>query len=286
MNIPRNLMCALFLIPGLVYADKVRPPTLGNFALPTSQQPGPLVSFGENIIDKGQAQLFVFADVFIGKNSCLTDVVPGILYGITNDLSFFFNVPFSPGNKDRDKHSSGIEDIFAQFEYAFYNGINSNSVNQATIVANIAFPTGSSSKDPPTGFGSSSFFLGATFNHTAIDWFIFTSPGAIFTTSRHGTKFGDHFLYQFGFGRNIPSPAGWIFAWVLEFDGQYSWKDKIKGCTDPDSGGNTIYMTPSIWISSRRIILQFGAGYPIVQHLFGDQPKKFVSFDFDFGVTF
>ena len=235
------VLSILFLIPSLIYAkgsDRIEPQELGNFSLRGSQQPGPLVSFGENIIDKGQVQSFLFADAFIGKNNHLTDVIPSILYGITDDLSFFFNVPFSPGNKAQNNHSSGLEDIFAQLEYAFYTATSSYSANQATLVANVTFPTGSSSKIPPTGFGSNSFFIGATFNHMAIDWFFFTSPGVLLTTLKHGTQFGNQFLYQLGFGRNIPSLSGWIFAWMVEFDGLYSWKNKIKGNIDPNSGGN------------------------------------------------
>jgi hypothetical protein len=297
----------LFLIPCLIYTEKTHlektthqscykedknnkkneePIPFGNFSLPTSQQPGPLASFGQNILDKGQTQIFLFADAFIGKNSYLTDIFPSVLYGITNDLYFFFNVPFSPGNKDRDNHSSGLEDIFAQLEYTFYLKKTSHTVDQATIVANVTFPSGSISKIPPTGFGSNSFFIGATFNHMEINWFFFTSPGAILTTSKHGTKFGNQFLYEFGIGRNISSPSGWIFAWMVELDGLYSWKNKFHGITDPNSGGNIIYITPSIWISSKRLILQFGPGYPIVQHLFGNQSKKFLSFDFNLGITF
>lgn len=280
----------LFLIPTLIYAQKseenIKQPALGNFSLPPSQQPGPLVSFGENVIDKGLVQLYLFADAFIGKNSYSIDLVPGILYGITDRFSFFFNLPFAPRDKDGKHHSSGMEDIFAQFEYAFYLKNDSHSATQATIVADVFFPTGSSTKNPPTGFGSTSFFVGATFNRTLIDWFFFTSPGAVLTTEKHETQFGNQLLYQFGLGRYIPSPTGWIFAGMVEFTGQYSWKDKIKGRTDPDSGGNVIYITPSIWISSKKIILQFGAGYPLVQNLFGHQSKKLLSLDFNFGYTF
>lgn len=294
MGILRAVFSRIFFVffsfPGLVFTDDQTiadpPPPIGNFALPTSQQPGPLVGFGENIIDKNQVQLFVFADAFIGKNSYATDAIPSLLWGIRDDLSFFFNVPFALRDKDRGNHSSGIEDIFAQLEYAFLIKKHSHSVDQATLVANVTFPTGSSSKNPPTGFGSTSFFIGTTFNHTGIDWFFFTSPGAVLTTTtKHGTKFGDQILYQFGLGRNIPSPTGWIFAWMVELDGLYAWKNKIKGHTDPDSGGNVIYITPSLWFSSKRLILQFGAGYPVVQHLFGHQSRKFLSFDFNFGVT-
>ncbi len=284
------VLSTLLLISSPIYAERSqeipKPLPLGNFSLPPSQQPGPLVSFGENILDKGLAQLYLFADAFIGNNNYSADIIPSILYGITDQLSFFFNVPFAPRDKDGKHHSSGIEDIFAQFEYAFYTKSNSYSSDQATVVANIFFPTGSSTKNPPTGFGSTSFFIGATFNRMLIDWFFFTSPGAILTTQKHETQFGNQLLYQFGVGRYIPSPTGWIFASMVEFTGQYSWKDKIKGRTDPDSGGNVIYITPSIWISSKKIILQFGAGYPVVQNLFGHQTKKFLSLDFNFGYTF
>lgn len=285
-----QLLWFLFFIPSLIFAkepdEELEPDAIGNFALPFSQQPGPLVSFGQNIIDKGQVQLFIFGDAFIGDDSYLTDITPGIVYGITDDLSLFFNVPLSPGNKDGDFHSAGLEDLFVQFEYAFFTKKTSDTINQATIVANVTFPTGSSSKNPPTGFGSTSFFVGSTFCHMKTDWFFYTSPGAVLTTSRHGTKFGDQLLYEFGLGRNIPSPCGWIFAWQIEFDGLYAWKDRIKSTTDPNSGGNVIYITPSLWASTENLILQLGTGYPALQHLNGKQSKKFLSVVFNFGITF
>jgi len=278
----------LLLISNLAHADKSdqKPAELGNFSLPTSQQPGPFVCFGENIIDQGQTQLFIFGDAFIGKNSHTTDVFPSVLYGIRDDVSFFLTLPFSPGNRDGDHHSCGFEDVFAQGEYAFYVRKTSDCVDQATVVANVAFPTGSSRKNPPTGLGSTSFFLGATFNHMTVDWLFFASPSVVLTTSKKGSKSGNQFWYQGGIGRNIPSPSGWIFAWMVEWDGIYAFRNKIKGRSHANSGGNTIYMTPSIWISSKRVILQVGAGYPIVQHLFGRQSRKFMSVNINVGVTF
>jgi hypothetical protein len=283
----KRLASILFFLPCLYGQETEHAPGAGgNLALPTSQQPGPLLAFGENILDQNQVQIFLAANTFLGNTSYSTNVSPGVVWGITNDLSLFVNVPISLRNKDRHHHSSGLQDFFAQLEYTFYNGEKPNRTNQATFVANVTFPTGSSTKNPPTGFGSTSFFLGTTFNHTEIDWLFFLSPGVQLTTSNHRTKFGDQIFYQFGFGRNIPSPSGWIFAWMVEFDGLFAWKNKIKGLTDPDSGGNVIYVTPSIWISSKNLIIQLGAGYPVVQHLFGDQSKKYLSLDFNFGVTF
>ena len=82
----------LFVVPSLIYAS---PPAEVNFSLPVSQQPAPLVSFGELLIGKGVVQLYLFADAFIGKNNYLTDVFPFVLWGIRDDLAFSFFAPFS-----------------------------------------------------------------------------------------------------------------------------------------------------------------------------------------------
>lgn len=263
-----------------------KPPKIGNFALPTSQQPAALFGFGGNIIDKDEIQIYFFADEFRGKKRIVTDLIPSVLFGITENLSIFFNFPFTPIMEDGVHKSSGLEDSFVQLEYAFYNKSTTTYVDEATIVANITFPTGSSKKNPPTGFGAPSFFLGATYYHVLVDWFVFTAPGAVLTTSDHGTKFGDQFLYQFGIGRNIPSPKGWTYAWMVEIDGQYSKKNRIDGVIDNNSGGNALYVTPSIWISSKKMLLQFGVSLPINQNLFGKQRKFDYALNFNFAWSF
>lgn len=254
--------------------DTEQPPKVGNFALPTSQQPGPLVSFGENIIDKNETQLFLFADDYSGVNEHYIDLVPAILYGITNNLSIFINAPYAPSYKMGQHESSGFEDAFAQLEYAFYNKSSSSYVDQATIVANVSAPTGSAQKKPPTGVGALSYFLGATYNRTSVDWFIFGSPGAVITSVNNGTKFGNSYLYQFGFGRNIANINGWLLAWMTEIDGTYSQRNIINGVTDSNSGGNIVYITPSIWASTKKFLFQFGVGFPATQNLYGNQPKE------------
>jgi len=266
--------------------EKEEPPSIGNFSLPASQQPYGLFAFGGNIIDKSEVQLFFFADDFEGKDKVIIDLIPSVLFGITEDCSIFFTFSFTPELRDGNQKSSGLEDFFTQLEYAFYNKKTSDYVDQATLVGNITIPTGSIRKNPPTGFGSPSFFLGWTYCRMMVNWFVFTSEGAILTTSDRRAKIGDQFLYQFGFGRNIPSPPGWIYAWMVEIDGQYNKKNRIHGNIDPNSGGNTIYATPSLWISSKDILLQFGVSFPINQNLFGKQNKFDYALNFNFGWSF
>lgn len=275
---------ALFI--ALLSGKEEEPPKIGNFALPTSQQPAGLFAFGGNIIDQGEVQLFFFADDFIGKKKIIVDLIPSVLWGIRDDLSIFYGVPLTPLVKDGRKQSRGLEDFFVQLEYAFYNKSTFTYVDQATVLGNIATPTGSILKKPPTGFGGVSFFLGSTFYRTWVDWLVFVAPGVILTTSDRGTKYGDQFLYQMGFGRNIPSPKGWIYAWMIEVDGQFNKKNRIEGLIDHHSGGNAIYVTPSLWISSKEMLLQFGVSLPINQNLFGKQRKFDYALNLNFAWSF
>lgn len=279
---------ALLFFPVLFYGktgdqeEEAKTVPLGNFALPVSQQSSPLVSFGENIINKGQVQLFLFADAYIGKDNYYTEGVPSLLYGLKDNFSIFLNVPFSPQNKYGRSHSSGMEDVFLQLEYAFYSQGTSIYQNQAIVVGNVTFPTGSASKKPPTGWGASTYFLGGTFNHMREHWFFFTSYGGVIATANHGKGFGNQVLYEAGFGRNFPSPKGWIFAWMTEFDGIYSGHGKKI----PNSGGNTIYITPSLWASSEHFLFQLGVEVPFIQNLFEHQLKDYAVIDFNCAYTF
>lgn len=265
---------------------KEEPPKIGNFSLPASQQPAALFGFGGNIIEKNEIQIYFFADALIGRKIDTVDLIPSILFGITDYCSIYFNAPFTPLLRNDGSRSRGFQDFFIQMEYVFYEKKTCTYSDQATLVGNITFPTGSTKKNPNTGFGSPSFFLGATYCHTLIEWVVFTSHGAILTTSDHGTKFGDQFLYQFGFGRTLPSPEGWIFASMLEVDGQYNKKNRIHGHSDLNSGGNTIYVTPSLWFSTKELLIQFGVSFPINQNLFGNQNKYDYVINFNFAWSF
>ncbi len=255
-------------------SESAEPPKIGNFALPGSQQPGPLVGFGQNILDKHETQLTLSASDYAGIDKHFIDLTPSVVYGITDKLSVSVNVPYAASFKTGPDHSTGFEDASTQVEYAVYNKSTSRFEDQATLLGGISVPTGSTQKMPQTGLGSPSFFLGTTFDRTYVKWFVFAAPGAELTTNDDGTQFGNNYLYQMGFGKNITNVNGWILAWMTEVDGTYTQKDVINGITDPDSGGNVIYATPSFWASTKQFIFQFGVGLPISQNLNGDQTRE------------
>lgn len=268
--------------------DKEETVKIGNLSLRSSQQPGHLVGLGNNIIDKGDLVISLQADVFVGNNTYRSDISPTLLYGITDNFSIYMNipVPYSPGNKEGDEHSSGIEDMFLQFEYAFYERECKFFTEELTIIANVTFPTGSGLKFPPTGFQACSFLIGSAYDYLGVEWSFFGATAFVFPLKEDGVRFGNQYIYQLGFARNICSPPGWIYAWVMEFTGLYAWRNTFDNQVDPNSGGNVIWWTPSLWISSHHTIFQIGVGTPVVQHWFGDQEKEFLSFFVNFAYTF
>lgn len=252
---------------------KDKPPKIGNFALPASQQPSTLFGFGGNIIEEGEVEFSIFSDDLIGRRRTSIDIVPSLLYGITDNLSILFLMPSTPAYRDLCDRSRGLEDFIIQSEYAFYNKATTTYTDQATVLASLVIPTGSSTKMPPTGIGTLGLFAGGTFYRMFVDWFYFAGPFALIPGSYHGTQFGQQYYYQCGLGRSFPSPEGWIYALMVEVDGQYGKKNRIRGFVDENSGGNTVWATPSLWISNRYFVLQFGASFPVVQRLNGSQRK-------------
>ncbi len=246
---------------------------IGNFLLPTSQMPGPLFGFGQNVVDKHDFQVYFNVLQSAGKHVNYTDLIPGFLYGIRNDLSLFVGIPATPSYKNNDCRSKGMEDIFTQLEYVYLTSQTETAATQATILGNITIPTGSSKKNPPTGYGSPSFFLGTTLSHTAQFWMAWIQAGTTLTLKHHNYKHGNLFYYQSGLEAVITTTKKWIIAGIVEFFGVYEQRTKICNRIDCDTGGHTFYIGPSFWASSPKWIFQIGIAGAPAQHLFGNQNK-------------
>jgi len=238
------------------------------------QQAGPLLSFGQNILEKDQARFGMFASHFAGKKQHFSSIEPSALYGLSDDLSLLLNLPVAMSYEQSGQHSNGLADASLMAEYAFYSDKSTEFSDRATVVGGFAVPSGSSNKKPATGFGAMSYFVGLTFNRTYTDWFGFISPGVTMTTTHDRTRFGNQYLYQFGVGRNITEiQSNWLLAALLEFNGQFAVKNLIRGVKDQNSGGNVVFATPALSLSNKSYILQLGVGLPVTQHLFGNQTK-------------
>lgn len=251
------------------------PPKIANFMLRGSQQPGSFLSFGQNIIDKNQWVYSVAGVEFRGPQFRNAVYGPYVIYGISDKLSVNVVLPIAVGHRAFEHRSSGFGDLAIQLEYAFYSKSNLCYSDQATVVTNVTLPTGSADKNPETGFGGPGFFIGGTFMHAYPTWFIFTSDGITLTTEHNQKRMGNQYLYQAGVGRNLFNVGKeWIVAAIAEVDGQFTEKTNSQGISDPNTGGNVIYVTPSLWVSSKNWVFQFGVGFPAEEHLFGYQAES------------
>lgn len=247
----------------------------GNIALPTSQQPGPLFSFGQAIVDEGDLIAFGRYDRLKGKGKQANEIFIGPVYGINSSSSVLIAIPFATHLKADNVQESGIENIVVQYEYAFFTKYRYLYGMQATVVGNIQLPTSSLKKYPFTNFGLPGFFLGATISYLSVNWYFFASSGVNFSPSRHGNKIGNEYFYQGGFGKNIAySVKKWILAWILEFNGTYMQRNKFKGAIDQNSGGNLLFIGPSLSFTTNQLTFHPGISFPLAQHLFGQQNKN------------
>jgi hypothetical protein len=246
----------------------------GNFSLPTSQQPAPLFCFGQTVIDKGDILLYGYIDYLKGTRGSFTEVVPQLYYGITDNLSLGIGVPIAAKFKLNGRSSSGFEDLIVQLEYAFYNNDHPTHGTQLTFVTDVTFPTGSTKKTPVTGLGSPSFFLGLTASYMSTKWYLFASPGYIITTPHNNTHLGNQWLYQWGLGRNIYYvPSKRILTVLLEFFGTQGGLDTLPLKASQRLGGNNLFIGPSLWFATERLVLNAGIAFPAMQKISATNTK-------------
>ncbi|WP_454780961.1 hypothetical protein [Legionella sp. WA2022007384] len=266
-----------------------QPPTVGNFSLATSQQPGPFFSFGQNIVDKNQLIVSFNPDYLFSQSQQILDITPSLLYGITDTASLLLTLPVVSSYKNNNQNLSGISDFELDLEYAFYNHDNSKYSDQATIIFSPTFPisnlntiskkldpsrrvSGFSKKNGPSSFDAMTYFIGATYSRTLIDWYSFIAPGVLFISKQDSIQQGTQYYYNLGIGRNIKSvEKKYIFSGLLEFNGEYSDKTKLGPHVVPNTGGNIIYATPSLWFSTPKLIAQVGISLPVSQYWYGTQ---------------
>jgi len=279
------LLCAITF--PLLGSKNNKPPIqqipIGNFALPASQQPGPLIAFGQNVFDKHILQLYADIDYLHDTNNNLTAFTPGALYTFTDNFSLFIRLRSILDSSRRNNASSAfVENLVIQGEYAPLDHNTPNTIDMITIVSNFTIPI--SEPFPHVRFIAPGFFLGFTAEHVMPDWYIFISSGITIPITNRGNN-GIQVLYQGGLSKNIRAVTdGWILNWMLELDGIYN-----QGTTFIESldhiKGNVFFITPSIWFSTKRCILQGGISWVVVKPA-SERHTSPIYFSFNFGWTF
>lgn len=261
------------------------PPKIGNFALPTPQQPGPLLAFGQTLIGRNQLQLVYSTYSPYHVTGAFRNMNASLTYGFTDETSVFFNVPVA-SNLDIPPM---FKDATLQLEHSIWAAGNEKYQAQTSVVAAMTLPIQELKlTDEIEGYRSPVYFLGGTYTLTYIDWFFFTSPGYWQTTTSHHVKIGSQWLYQAGIGHNICSVTDQsMLSFLLEMDGQYDARTQVFRTPLDNTGGNIVTLAPGFILAFRHLMVQVGVGLPVSQHLNGDQTKTdyFIAANFTWTVT-
>jgi hypothetical protein len=249
----------------------------GNFS--KKRQPNTNFGFGQNILSKGKLISYLNLYQQKGDKQHSISIIPQLLYGITDSFSITTWLPCLPQNNLNCCKARGIGNLIVQLESALYEtkSAKQEAINQITIVANIGFPTAQSwascppSQQPSPGFNATNFFFGITASHLSELWYGYLSPGAILTTQGHTVKMGNQFLYQGGGGRYLGTLKNAIFIALLDINGNYSQKDRSCSGPNNNTGGNIIFVGPSLSITANQWEFKGGIQFPIVQHFNGTQ---------------
>jgi len=222
-------------------------------------------------------------------------------YGVTDNLTLGLRVLYvlrsgirSP-NEDGDAVNkqgdpSGFGDVSVFGQYRFFH--TADNLNHASLTIGLKTPTGATGVQDNQGNsfeahhqpGSGSWNPSAGLSFTrAMGSFSFDT-NVLYTVATRGTQqtdlgdvFGYNFALSYAFGAPVRSGifsssnnAPWTA--ILELNGEWQDYQNTAGLTDPNSGGNTVYISPGIRYSGGKgwnTGLSIGA--PIVTDLNGFQ---------------
>lgn len=215
----------------------------------------------------------------------------GVGYGITKDLTVSLNIPYAQVNNIREAHSDepdeihlhgdakGFGDLTVMAQYRFLKTENKFEV---AALGGLRMPTGKTNdRDihgetfeaeflPGTGAWSPLFGIAATkrIGGFALD------ANLQYMISNGGTQvtnLGDLFSYNAAVSyRTTVADMDWDL--ILELNGEWKEKQKIRETWDGNSGGNMIFISPgSRLVIDKKMSAFMSFGIPVLQDLHGIQ---------------
>jgi len=216
----------------------------------------------------------------------------GIGYGITDDFTFSLKDSYEYLNNIREVHmdepdeihsrgdAKGFGDLTLTGQYRFIN--NKEDAFESAIIFGLKLPTGNTSdKDihgerfetefqPGSGSWNPMAGIAATkkIGKASLD------ANLLYTVAKKGsldTDLGDMLNYNAALSYRIGDKK-LALDLIIEANGEWKRKQKIKGVDDPNSGGNTAFLSPGMRLSVNNSWSAYvSAGFPVLQDLNGIQ---------------
>lgn len=292
--------------------------TQGGITLPVGMWAGGLTTQFINYDSTSDAKLLEMKAIHGDVHSTNTYLQPSIFaaYGVTDDLTLGLRIPYvlrsgiRTPNEDGDAvdslgNSNGFGDVSIFGQYRFYH--SADNLNQASLTIGLKTPTGATGVQTnqgttfethqQPGSGSWNPSLGLSFTRAMGSFSFDTNVLYTFaTTGTQQTNLGDVFDYNFALSYAFGAPVrNGLFSssnnapWtaILELNGEWQDYQKTAGVTDPNEGGNTVYISPGVRFSGGKgwnTALSIGA--PIVTDLNGFQSEPSYRITYRFVAVF
>lgn len=295
--IAMTTFAAVSALPGTAQAA----PQTFNTALPVAS---------EEIIFRGQ---FLYKRVS-GDPSPLNrdiDVLGGISvlgYGATSDLTLFGVLPFldkelditPPGGDRVTRETTGIADARLFGRYTLFQKDMRGRNFRIAPFAGLELPTGDDDDSdnlgplPPTfqlGSGSWDPFIGVVATYQTLDYQFDAQASYKANTEANDFNFGDEIRLDASFqyrawprklGEGVP---GFLYA-GLEANFLHQGKNEMAGMNDPNSGGESFFLSSSLQYVTKRWILETVVQIPVAQNLNGTAVEDDITVRAGFRIPF
>ncbi|WP_454785965.1 transporter [Legionella sp. WA2024007413] len=232
------------------------------------------------------------------QKSTFTNYLQGF-YGLEDNITIGISIPYvvnssiSAVNFDAETNikniiqlgsPSGIGDTNIFSLWQFLNG--NKAFASLALLYGINAPTGKttvrdnygvlfSASDQP-GSGAWTPFAGIIISKQFKKFSL--SANLLYTQSTEGsqeTTQGSIFDYNFAAVIEMYTKKKLHVDGIIELTGEYAEKDNIAGLSDPNSGGNSIFLLPGLRVNmNTNFSCYFGVNVPLVQNYYGTQVKS------------
>jgi len=275
-------LCGLFLFSATLQLSAA--PITFNTALPVSK--------GEGVVRVQAKYLSATGDPGSMNRELTVKALPiAGAWGATSRWTLFGIVPLLDKTMTLDMPSgrtkrsvNGLGDVTAMVRYTAYRKDQAGRTFRIAPFAGIEIPTGKDDEQDTLGLlpGPLQLGLGAwnpvvgivsTVQSLTQEWGISTSYK--FNNAANGFERGDEARLDLSYHRRVwmGGPADGLphFFYVgLEGNGIWQAENRNNGQEDPDSGGATLYLAPTLQYVTRRTVTEAAVQLPVVQNLNGN----------------
>ncbi len=228
-------------------------------------------------------------------------------YGLTNDLTLGFKLPYvslrnirashaeTPDEVHEHGNSNGIGDLSIVARYRFIR--NSDTGFESSLIGGIKAPTGKTTVNdsegerletehqPGSGSWDPIIGVAATKKIGAVS----LDANVLYVIATKGSQETD-----LGDTLNVNAAVSWravqkevYVDLVLEANGEWKQKQKIGGARDENSGETVLLLSPGLRLAFKNNMMAYiSAGFPVIQNLNGIQTRTRTRTLFGFGMGF